>query len=68
MLAFPERAVKKGLTSLEKRWHLLKDLLKSICQLRNVLAFAEEAVKQVFANLDMFSHSQLELLKKCWQA
>jgi hypothetical protein len=28
VLAFPERAVKKVLTSLEKRWHLLKDLLK----------------------------------------
>ena len=28
-----------------------------------MLAFAEEADKQVFANLDMFSHSQLELLK-----
>ncbi len=33
-----------------------------------MLAFAEEAVKQVFANMEMCSHSQWELLKKCWRA
>ena len=46
MLTFPEGAVKKVLASLEKCRHLLKELLKSVGKLRNVLAFAEEAVKK----------------------
>ena len=55
VLAFPEGAVKEVLVSSEKCWHL-KELSKSICNLKNV-----------FASLDMCWQSQKKLLKKCWQ-
>jgi len=45
VLAFPEEAAKKILASLEKCWHSLKELLKSVCKLRNMSAFPEGAVK-----------------------
>jgi hypothetical protein len=34
------------LAILEKCWHLLMELLKSVCKLRNVLAFPEGAVEK----------------------
>jgi hypothetical protein len=42
VLAFPKGAVKKMLASLEKCWHSLKELVKRVGKLRNVLAFAEK--------------------------
>jgi len=58
-LTFPEGAVKKVLASLEKCWHLLKELLKSVGKLRKVLQFPERAGKK-FASLEMCCY----LLKK----
>jgi hypothetical protein len=52
------------LTNLEKSWHSLKVLLKSIGKLRKVLPFAEGVVKKVIASLEMCWHSEMELLKK----
>jgi hypothetical protein len=47
VLVFPEGAFKKMLASVEKCWHMLMELLKSVCKLRRVLAFSEGAVKKV---------------------
>jgi HEPN domain-containing protein len=68
MSAFAEKAVKKVLATLEKCWHSLKELLKNVEKLRNVLAFPEGAVKKVLASIEKCWHLQKELLKKCWQS
>jgi hypothetical protein len=44
------------LASLEMCWHSLKEQLKSVCKLRNVLAFAEGADKKGLASLEMCWH------------
>ena len=51
MFAFVEGVVKKVLANVEKCWHMLMQLLKSVCKLRRVLAFPEGAVKKVFKYL-----------------
>jgi hypothetical protein len=63
VLALTEGAVKKVLASLEKCWHLLKELLKNVGKYRNVLAFPEGAFKKVLANLEKCWNLLRELLK-----
>jgi len=51
------------LASLEMCWHSLKEQVKSVGKLRNVLAFAEGAVKRVLPSLEKCWHSQKERVK-----
>jgi hypothetical protein len=46
VLAFSEGAAKILLASLKMCWHSLRELLKSVGRLRNVLAFPEGAAKK----------------------
>jgi len=46
-------------------WHSLKEQVKSVGKLRNVLAFVEGAVQRVLASLEKCWHLLKELLNKC---
>ena len=48
---------------IEMCWHLLKELLKSVGKLKNVLVFPEGAFKKMLASLEKCWHMLMELLK-----